>query len=121
MPRGDLDTSDERTALARAIALWVAQHRAVHGLSQQQLADVLGIKRPQISRLESGRVTPDIDTVIRLVRHLALEIAIDLRPTATAPKLLTTSPRTLDATAAYASDGVTVLIASAYGSVRIGT
>lgn len=104
----------ERTALARAIAIEVVKYRAEHELSQRQLASVLGMKQPQVARLESGDVTPSIETLIRLSHRLDIEIALDFRPAAAAaPKLLNKRAQTRDMVASYNSAETTVLVAAA--------
>ena len=44
-----------------------ARRRA--GLSQAELSDKSGIKQPAISRIESGRVVPNVETLDRLLRE----------------------------------------------------
>lgn len=70
----------ERTALARAVAIAVTRYRSEHGLSQRGLARQLGMQQPAIARLESGDVTPSIDTLLRLARELGLEFHVDITP-----------------------------------------
>ena len=48
----------ERTVLARAVALAVVGHRVKHGLTQTQLAAQLGVRQPQVARLEMGSTIP---------------------------------------------------------------
>lgn len=43
--------------------------RNAAGLTQQQVADALGIERPSYARYESGDRQPPIDTLIKLARH----------------------------------------------------
>src|SRR5215218_8679566 len=77
----------ERTALARAVANRVIDYRAQRGLSQGELAEQLGMKQPQIARLESAEHNPTIDTLIKLVNVLDIEFVIDIHPAKKAPKL----------------------------------
>ncbi|MGH8165585.1 MAG: helix-turn-helix domain-containing protein [Rhodanobacteraceae bacterium] len=74
----------ERTALARAVAVAIVHYRAEHDLSQRDLAQRLGMKQPQVARLELGEVTPGIDTLMRISAQLGIEFTIDIRP-ASAP------------------------------------
>ena len=46
------------------------------GLSQKQLADIVGIKQPALARLESLRVTPKIDTLFKILQPLGFTIEI---------------------------------------------
>lgn len=70
----------ERTALARAVALKVLAYRTDRGLSQRALAAQLGMKQPQVARLESGEHNPTIDTLIRLSALLDVEIVFSVTP-----------------------------------------
>jgi transcriptional regulator with XRE-family HTH domain len=72
----------ERTALARAVSLAVLRYRTDHGLSQTALAKKLGMKQPQVSRLELGEHNPSMETLLRLSAHLGLEFNIQVRPVA---------------------------------------
>jgi ribosome-binding protein aMBF1 (putative translation factor) len=77
----------ERTALARWLAVEVAHYRAKHELSQQQLADRLGVHQSDVARMEIGEHTPSLDRLIRVAKGLDLELMIDIRPQEKAPKL----------------------------------
>ena len=70
----------ERTALARAVAVAIVRYRAEHGLSQRELAERLGVKQPQVARLELGEVNPSMDTLMRISGQLGIEFTIDVRP-----------------------------------------
>jgi transcriptional regulator with XRE-family HTH domain len=70
----------ERTALARAVAVAIVRYRAEHDLSQRQLAGRLGMKQPQVARLELGEVNPSIDTLMRISAQLGIGFTIDVRP-----------------------------------------
>ena len=70
----------ERTALARAVALAIVRYRGDHGLSQRDLAERLGMKQPQVARLELGEVNPSMDTLMRVSGQLGIEFTIDVRP-----------------------------------------
>jgi ribosome-binding protein aMBF1 (putative translation factor) len=69
----------ERHALAREVDLALSNYRFTHGLSQQQLAEVLGIKQPQVARLESGVVSPTLDTLMRISERLDLDFTIEVK------------------------------------------
>ncbi len=70
----------ERTALARAVALAIVRYRGDHVLSQRDLAERLGMKQPQVARLELGEVNPSMDTLMRVSGQLGIEFTIDVRP-----------------------------------------
>ena len=73
----------ERTALARAVALAIVRYRGDHGLSQRDLAKRLGMKQPQVARLELGEVNPSMETLMRVSGQLGIEFTIDVRPAGT--------------------------------------
>jgi DNA-binding XRE family transcriptional regulator len=77
----------ERTALARAVALELVRYRAQHGLSQRGLAERLGMKQPNVARLELGEINPKMETLMLLSSRLELEFKIDIRPE-TEPELV---------------------------------
>jgi DNA-binding XRE family transcriptional regulator len=62
----------ERTALARAVAVAIVRYRGEHDLSQRDLAKRLGMKQPQVVRLELGEVNPSIETLMRVASELEL-------------------------------------------------
>jgi transcriptional regulator with XRE-family HTH domain len=73
----------ERTALGRAVAAAVVRFRAGHDLSQRELAERLGVKQPQVARLELGEVNPSMETLMRVSAGLGIEFTIDVRPAGT--------------------------------------
>lgn len=103
----------ERTALARAVALRVVTYRSQHGLSQRALAERLGMKQPQVARLERGDVTPTIETLMRLAGALDVEFVLDVHPARSQPKLLTKRARTEDLVTSYENETSGVLFAAA--------
>jgi DNA-binding XRE family transcriptional regulator len=74
----------DRTRFAREVANRVVAYRGEHGLTQTALARLLGVKQPQVARLELGEVTPSIATLARLASSLGLEFHIDITPTTVA-------------------------------------
>lgn len=54
----------------------VAKKRRVAGLSQQGLANAAGLKQSAIARLESGKFTPQVDTLVRVLEPLGYTIGI---------------------------------------------
>ncbi len=70
----------KRTTLARAVAVAIVRYRAEHDLSLRELAGHLGMKQPQVARLELGEVNPSMETLMRISAHLGIEFTIDVRP-----------------------------------------
>ena len=81
----------DRTALANAVAIRVISYRADHGLSQTQLARILGMHQSAVARLEAGDHEPSLATLARLARVLG--ISFDIRIT---PEAVELSPSTLE-------------------------
>ena len=63
-----------------AIAGRVAERRAQLGLSQQDLARLVGTTQSAIARLERGGRPPRIDTLLKIAEALDCELAVELRP-----------------------------------------
>ena len=64
-------TSDDLVALVRA-------RRRELGLTQEQLAGVVGVHRTFIAYFETGRRKASLDTALRVVQALGLDV--ELRP-----------------------------------------
>jgi transcriptional regulator with XRE-family HTH domain len=79
----------ERTALARAVALRLVRYRTERDISQRDLAELLGMKQPQVARLERGDVNPGLETLMRLAGALEIEFTIDVRPANQKSRLVT--------------------------------
>jgi ribosome-binding protein aMBF1 (putative translation factor) len=69
----------ERHALAREVEMALSNYRWAHSLSQLDLAQRLGIRQPQVARLESGVVTPTLDTLMRISERLDIDFTIDVK------------------------------------------
>lgn len=50
----------------------VYEKRIALGLSQQSLADLIGVDRKTINRIENGHFSPNLDTMLRMVIVLKL-------------------------------------------------
>ncbi|HEX3803942.1 MAG TPA: helix-turn-helix transcriptional regulator [Solirubrobacteraceae bacterium] len=70
----------EKHTLAHAVEVALMDYRWGHSLSQQQLAELLGMKQPQVARLESGLVNPTIETLLRISQRLGIEFTLEVRP-----------------------------------------
>jgi transcriptional regulator with XRE-family HTH domain len=66
--------------LFAAIAAQVAEQRQARGLSQKELAGLVGTTQSAIARLESGGRPPRIDTLLRIANALDCELVVQLRP-----------------------------------------
>jgi transcriptional regulator with XRE-family HTH domain len=62
------------------IADRVAERRKELGLSQAELAELVGTTQSAIARLESGGRPPRIDTLLRIAEALDCDLQVELRP-----------------------------------------
>ena len=58
----------------------VAERRQARGLSQRELAELVGTTQSAIARLERGGRPPRIDTLLRIADALECDLVVDLRP-----------------------------------------
>jgi len=74
---------EQREALAgcREIAWLLIRYRMDRGLSQQQLAELVGTSNSQISRIESGRHRTNLDTLSRIAHALDLRLVLGFEST----------------------------------------
>ncbi len=101
----------ERTALARAVAVTIVRYRAEHELSQRDLAQRLGMKQPQVARLELGEVNPSMETLMRIASQLRIEFTIDVRPAGTPARNVTKRALGKGVVGAFRSDDAELLVA----------
>lgn len=65
----------------REIAWLLIKYRMDKGLSQEQLAEVVGTSHSQISRIESGRHRTNLDTLSRIARALDMRMVVGFETT----------------------------------------
>jgi transcriptional regulator with XRE-family HTH domain len=63
-----------------AIADKVAERRNAQGLSQRELAELVGTTQSAIARLERGGRPPRIDTLLHIADALECELVVELKP-----------------------------------------
>jgi transcriptional regulator with XRE-family HTH domain len=63
-----------------AIAQDVAERRQHLGLSQRELAELVGTTQSAIARLERGGRPPRIDTLLRIADALDCDLRVELNP-----------------------------------------
>jgi transcriptional regulator with XRE-family HTH domain len=63
-----------------AVAEQVAERRQAKGLSQRELAELVGTTQSAIARLERGGRPPRIDTLLRIADALDCDLVVELRP-----------------------------------------
>ncbi len=62
------------------LGLEVKERREASGLSQRQLAELVGIRQPNIARLEAGDVLPTLATLERVAEALGLTLEVTFLP-----------------------------------------
>jgi DNA-binding XRE family transcriptional regulator len=103
----------ERTALARAVALAVIGYRVKHRLTQTQLAEKLGVRQPQVARLEMGEHTPSLEMLQRLARTLSLRFVVEIAPVGEgAPASIVALPSGVEVVEDITANGSRVLVAT---------
>ena len=80
MRLGAGDASPEERTLFEAIAAAVTAERARRGVSQAELAQLVGTTQSAIARIEAGRRPPRIDTLLRIANALDCRLAVELQP-----------------------------------------
>lgn len=63
-------TKEETNIERERIGRQVADIRKEQGLTQQQLADIVGMQRNHISRIESGKFSVGLDTLAAIAKAL---------------------------------------------------
>ncbi|HZE04816.1 MAG TPA: helix-turn-helix transcriptional regulator [Solirubrobacteraceae bacterium] len=102
----------ERRALARAVAVAIVRYRGEHDLSQRELAERLGMKQPQVARMELGEVNPSMDTLMRISSRLQIEFTIDVRPAGAPSRNLTTRAQGERLVGSSETDGAELVVAA---------
>lgn len=76
--RNELFTPDEiaESDLRVAIMSEIIRARNEKGITQKELEQLSGVKQPAIARLESGRTSPQLDTVIKVLAPLGKTLAV---------------------------------------------
>ena len=76
--RLDLNENREITDIeeqARIIGTIIEQRNAL-GLSQRDLAKICGIPQSSVARIESFRTTPNLATLLKILRALGLKLMV---------------------------------------------
>lgn len=67
---GIKDTTAERLRVGQRIA----ESRKEHAMTQQQLADAVGISREHIARIEAGKYSVGLDILVKVAKALDMEL-----------------------------------------------
>ena len=79
-----IERYEEMRALYSVVSRLSALRRE-QGLTQTQLAERLGRPQSLISAIESGRMSPHIETIVAIARELGHGVRIELEPLPEAP------------------------------------
>ena len=76
--RHELYTPEEIAAsdLRAALIGELIKARQEKGISQKQLEEMSGVKQPVIARMEKGKTSPQIDTVLKVLASLGKTLVI---------------------------------------------
>ena len=66
---------EEAEAEAQIIGALI-QQRAALGLSQRDLASLCNIPQSSVARLESNKITPRLDTILKLLNEMGLTLSV---------------------------------------------
>jgi len=67
---------EEIINLEKSLISAVVEAREQSGLTQKQLSELCGIKQPVIARLESAIHSPQINSMIRILKPLGYTLAV---------------------------------------------
>ena len=76
--RKEIFTPEEIAASDLRVAMMIelVNARKERGISQKKLEELSGVKQPIIARMEKGSISPQIDTVLRVLAPLGKTLAI---------------------------------------------
>lgn len=100
------------TALARELSTHVIRYRAENDLTQTELAAMVGMKQPQVARIEIGETMPSISTLTKFAPVLGIEFTITVKPADAESKNVKKSARK-SAVADYTESGAEVVVLAA--------
>ena len=69
----------ERTQFANDVAIKVIHYRVSRGKSQAELTRIIGMRQPNIARLESGEHEPSLSTLARLSSALGVDFSVEVK------------------------------------------
>ena len=67
---------EELISLEESLIMAVVDAREKSGLTQKQLSELCGIKQPVIARLESAVHSPQINSIIRILKPLGYTLVV---------------------------------------------
>ena len=67
---------EEIISLEKSLIMAVVEAREKSGMTQKQLSEMCGLKQPVIARLESAVHSPQINSVIKILKPLGYKLAV---------------------------------------------
>ena len=67
---------EEIETIAEIIGAVIEQRKSM-GLSQRELAEQCGMPQSSVARIESGQITPNLGTLLKIFRNLGLSISVE--------------------------------------------
>jgi ribosome-binding protein aMBF1 (putative translation factor) len=68
---------EEIESIAAIVGAVIEQRKAM-GITQRELAALCGIPQPSVARIESYKTTPNLDTLLKIMRPLGLKLTVTL-------------------------------------------
>ena len=69
----------ERSNASQEVAKQLRDVRKSQGMTQESLAELVGTKKSNISRLESGRYNPSLDFLVEVAGGLGKQIQVKVK------------------------------------------
>lgn len=69
----------ERSNASQEVARQLRDVRKSQGMTQESLAELVGTKKSNISRLESGRYNPSLDFLVKVAGGLGKQIQVKVK------------------------------------------
>lgn len=66
---------DEVEALSQIVGVMIEQRHNLN-LSQRDLAELCGLPQSSVARIESGKSTPNLNTLLKIFRQLGLSFTV---------------------------------------------
>ena len=70
----------EEAEIEAAIISDMIKQRSAMGLSQRDLAEMCDIPQSSIARIETGKITPRLDTLLKILKQLGLTLSVTETP-----------------------------------------
>ena len=77
-PKENDNIINKQDLIRQEIIKQYIEYRKIRNLTQKDLACAMGIKRPNISRFETGQCNPTLDLLVKMAECMDLEIKIEL-------------------------------------------